>query len=312
MSVQENTRKVVTLLKKLNNNTNGHNHTTPCIQKHCCDRLCDIYLSRSLATKMQMTSSKNGLSALLQANFPSPAARAHVRKWLSSLPSTKEIANGGSSTCNPRSNSVCSELEHESIDHTTDSTDSTAPLAFYTKYRRVSSNRMQASCTLGGIDFVWESRSIYHAHDWKLVRMALEDPEDEEMYWRPWHATLDEAEEEYISHKSTVASPQDKDSLLSMTLDPIDDGSLIHLTNDDQSKLKNLTVLLNRLATQQGFTEKPVVPAAQTYEDSVGALESLSLQARNLSSEHYGRKIEHDSDLYEDEYWSRYDDGAYE
>lgn len=329
MSVQEHTRKVVTLLKKLNNSSNSHSTntnattsttnscgpSTQSIQKHCCDRLCDIYLSKSLSTRMQMTSSRNGLNAFLQANFPSQAARAHVIKWLSQLPSMKDVASDGNApNARHRSDSI---MSIESYDGGAPVHSGSACASFYTKYRRVTSNRMQASCTLLGIDFVWESRSIYHGHDWKLVRMALEDPEDEEMYWRPWQATIEEAEEEYIAHKSTVASPQDHHDTMSMGIEGLDlefsnqDESLIRLNHDDQSKLRNLTIVLNRLASQQGFSEKPVVPASATKSLQVPILPSQNTcSARALAGQRgqYGRVIDHESDLFEDEYWNQYDE----
>lgn len=65
------------------------------------------------------------------------------------------------------------------------------------QYRRLSQSRVQACVTIGSLDWVWESRSLVAPHDWRLHRMALNDPDDEEYYWRPWVSSMETAEEDY-------------------------------------------------------------------------------------------------------------------
>lgn len=72
-------------------------------------------------------------------------------------------------------------------------------------YRRISRNRLQACCkfTLSDNDevsFIWESGSICKEfNDWRFRRIRLVDNDDEEYYWRPWHSSLELAENDYES-----------------------------------------------------------------------------------------------------------------
>lgn len=71
-------------------------------------------------------------------------------------------------------------------------------------FRRISMSRIQASCDLSGLSFIWESMSISHNHDWCLRRITFPDSDDEEYYWRPWQMSLDEADIEYKEYKQSV------------------------------------------------------------------------------------------------------------
>jgi hypothetical protein len=69
------------------------------------------------------------------------------------------------------------------------------------QFRRISRSRIQASCDINGLSFIWESLSISNNHDWNLRRISFSNSDDEEYYWRPWQSSLAEAETEYSEYK---------------------------------------------------------------------------------------------------------------
>lgn len=66
------------------------------------------------------------------------------------------------------------------------------------KYRRLTNSRLQACCSVPGLDFIYESTAISALHPhFRLRRFAFADSDDEEYYWRPWETTLADAELDY-------------------------------------------------------------------------------------------------------------------
>jgi hypothetical protein len=223
------------------------------------NRIDKSLLSKPLASRLHPSNSESTVISFINANIASSAAVWLVESWLTS-------ENPVNITC--------------------------------TKFRRVSRSRLQACCGCRGLDFIWESRSIGEDHDWKLGRMALEDPEDEEMYWRPWQLSLDAAEQEYNTQRLDDSDEWSSGSS-SKTAD-----SLSSVTSDDETydaKLRELAFRLGQIST------RPVTDR-KANDDVLSFATNFIVRGHDHTSHTNAADDDDDPDDHDDEdaYWNRY------
>ena len=184
-------------------------------------------------------------------------------------------------------------------------------------YRRLKATRLQARVTLvldsnnpsTKFDFIYESNSIStnHKYCWRLRFFTFAELDETEYYWRPWCASLADAELDYEQEKSTSF----RNNLEFLQVDDFD-----FLSSTRSSRSSSISEWsLNTSQNLHIHEEQPFTTALPSNENDFpskpATIDHVLIRngpTENIWANNVSVAADNGFDDEEDSYWDRYDD----